>query len=159
MKKFKIVFMDGKEEEIEASKFITACVLAAYTRLQSGAQTAKELIVNEKACSFVIPAEAGIQNKIMEWIKVEDKLPGDDRPVLAYYKNCLDEGRIVRANYITKFTIESECDDDSFDYCEESDTCYAKEGWYEFNEHEDCHWMIDEKVTHWMYLPKSPEKI
>lgn len=95
----------------------------------------------------------------MEWAKVEDKLPETERPVLAYYKNFFDENRIVRAFYVPKFTIESESDDDLQEYCEERDICFMAEGWYEFNEHEDCYWMIDEKVTHWMYLPTSPEKI
>ena len=34
---------------------------------------------------------------------------------------------------------------------------YWPQGWYEWNDQDDTHWMIVDQVTHWMPLPSGPE--
>jgi hypothetical protein len=54
MSKFKIVFLDGKEIEIEALNFSAVYISAAYSRMQSGETSMRQLFMNEKACSIVV---------------------------------------------------------------------------------------------------------
>jgi hypothetical protein len=54
MGKFKIVFIDGKEIEIEAINFSVASVLAAYGRLKCGGSTHKELGIDEKRSKQIL---------------------------------------------------------------------------------------------------------
>lgn len=93
----------------------------------------------------------------MGWIPVSEKKPAAGRNVLAFYRNDFDMIRRVRAFYTPKNTIEADSDEDGFEYDEKTDCYYLPEGWYESNEHEDCHWMIDNKVTFWMPLPEPPD--
>lgn len=92
------------------------------------------------------------------WIPVVERLPEPDKPVLASYK--LDNGRswAVRAVYIPKYW---KVDDGSFEgeteYSEEKDETYWPEGWYEFNDFDEAHWLVREMVTHWQPLPAAPE--
>ena len=96
-----------------------------------------------------------------EWISVEDGLPGTSKPVLVFYKNGLNKGRIVKALYAKKFTVEDMGDyrDLICDYHEERDTYYLTEGWWEMvdNWYEWSHTKIDQgEVTHYMPLPPPP---
>jgi hypothetical protein len=100
----------------------------------------------------------------MTWIQVEDKLPTGIN-VLAFYKNCLNKGRIVKAFYVYRYTEESTERDwcDPYDeYRKEKDMHFLKEGWYEIceNSNDDySSWFINNgTVTHWMPLPDSPEE-
>ena len=52
-------------------------------------------------------------------------------------------------------------DTDCYDYCEEDDEYYLKEGWYEVihNWDEYSSVVIDDFVTHWMPLPEPPKEV
>ncbi len=93
----------------------------------------------------------------MEWIKVKDQLPEPGKFVIAYFKNEHGKDRRIRAMYVPRFFMDdlgdSGCDPD---YDEEEDMYFWPEGWYECNEFEDTHWMVDGNVTHWMPLPEVP---
>lgn len=96
----------------------------------------------------------------MGWINIDDKLPVPSIPVLLHFINEYGKHRIVRAEWSDGHSLEMdwECDTDFGVYDEKTDTYYCKEGWYESNEFEEIHWMIDGNVTitHWMPLPDYP---
>jgi hypothetical protein len=97
-----------------------------------------------------------------EWIKVEDRLPNSNVPVIAFVKDAHDapgRTRRIRAQYAEKFTLP--CDEDSnwddwADYKEPDGEAYCPVGWYETNEFEETHWQVKGTVTHWMPLPDAP---
>ena len=94
-----------------------------------------------------------------EWISVEDRLP--EKKVLATYKNRAGNNRIIVADYFPRFTVESNAEYDDYDeYCEEKDTYYYREGWYEQQDNWGDYASIyvnEGKVTHWMPLPELPK--
>lgn len=89
------------------------------------------------------------------WITVEQDLPKAEIPCLAFYTNHNGKTRRVRAFYAPPHTIEYDGEEIGF-AVEQNEIEYLPEGWYECNENEETHWMIHEKVTHWMPLPKGP---
>ena len=93
----------------------------------------------------------------MEWILSDERLPEDCFPVIAFGLNSCGKCRTIRAAYARKNELEASCDYDDFgEYDEATDTYYAPEGWYEWNENEETHWQVDFKITHWMPLPEAP---
>ncbi len=90
----------------------------------------------------------------MEWISTAQRMPANEVPVLA------DIGKKypIRAAWIGKFTVEVGAADEfcEEDYNTENDTSYWPQGWYEWNENEDTHWLVTQEVTHWMHLPTPP---
>jgi hypothetical protein len=94
----------------------------------------------------------------MIWIDVNSELPKAEIPVLVCGKNSYGKTRILRACYIPKYHMEDDGDSFSGDteYNEEKDMNYWPEGWYEWNEMEETHWLIDFEVKYWMQLPEPP---
>lgn len=95
------------------------------------------------------------------WIAVTpETMPKSNVPVLAFYRNALGNGRIVRAQWAARFTLPQDQDTDWYEYKDEDDadggTPFCPEGWYETNEYEDVHWRITDGVTHWQALPSPP---
>lgn len=91
-----------------------------------------------------------------EWRPI-DTAP-DSRNVLVTYINPLGKPRIVKAIYVTQFSIEQEPEDDGFelDYHEERDAHYLPEGWYEVCDNHDEYGyfaITNGEPTHWMPLP------
>ena len=97
----------------------------------------------------------------MKWISVKDQMPEPLRNVLVLiHENPVKNQNQMVANFVPKFTEESECDDWS-DYCEEKDAHFVPEGWYANTTYigdEYSSYFIGEKVTHWMPLPKPPKE-
>jgi hypothetical protein len=91
-----------------------------------------------------------------EWINTIHELPEAGVNVTAYGENSYMKERTMRAFYAPKFTIEDDNEYEAAEYCEESDQYFLKEGWYETNEHEDVHWMIEFPITFWQPLPPAP---
>ena len=96
-----------------------------------------------------------------EWISVDDSEPEPMTPVLAAFR---EEGRsrsrVIRAVWCpAKYANTEEWNylDDGAEYDEDSDASYWPEGWYEWNETEETHWMLHGYVTHWMDLPDVPD--
>ena len=87
------------------------------------------------------------------WTKLPGALPKPDTPVL------LDIGKKypIRAMWAAKHTLEVGMEDDSGfgEYDETTDTYYCPEGWYEWNEHEETHWAVDETPRAWTPLPPT----
>ena len=90
------------------------------------------------------------------WIPVIDQMPEPGWMVLAYYKNGNGMDRRIRAMYAAPKTLELSPEAEGGEYDEETDTYWCDPGWYEANDHEECHWRVDEEVTHWMPLPEPP---
>lgn len=97
-----------------------------------------------------------------EWVKVSEGLPKRGQRVNAFYLNRLGKGRKIRAEYIYSKTEEAgECDPDTqcVEYCEESDTYFVTEGWYEVMDNWEEYGSIavtEGNITHWMPLPAAP---
>ena len=93
-----------------------------------------------------------------QWVKVSERLPAAEVPVIAFYVNEYGKHRRIRAFYAPRFTVETSVDSDWFEYNNEADddNAYLPEGWYEENEFEDTHWHVTSEVTHWMALPLPP---
>lgn len=89
------------------------------------------------------------------WIECTDRLPEPGMPVLVA---C---GRhVLRAAHAPKFGLSEdqwgEFLPDGGEYDADTDMTYWPEGWYEWNQHEETHWMLDSNPTHWMPLPQAP---
>ncbi len=86
-----------------------------------------------------------------EWISVADRLPEPGKPVL------LDVGKKypIRAMWVPRNTLEVGADaDEGFgEYDPATDTYYCAEGWYEWNHHEDTHWLVSASPRAWCELP------
>jgi hypothetical protein len=94
------------------------------------------------------------------WISVSQQMPPVSRGVLAFYKNVLGHGRIIRAEWIPAKTIVADTDDQQSEYDEATDEFYVPEGWYEkINNWDDYSsvFVREGTITHWMPLPASPE--
>jgi hypothetical protein len=99
---------------------------------------------------------AGVCPDVPVWIPVADRMPEPGRMVLAFYKTVFGMDRRIRAMYAAPKTLELSLDAEGGEYDEETDTYWCDPGWYEANEHEECHWRVDEEITHWMPLPAPP---
>lgn len=97
------------------------------------------------------------------WIPVAERLPNCGQAVLAYYLNRQGMGRRIRAEYVTRWTVEAEMfadpDTECVEYSEQDDTYYVTEGWYELIDNWDEYARIavnEGVVTRWMPLPAAP---
>ena len=90
------------------------------------------------------------------WTRVEDGLPEPCVP-----KNvCIErDGKrsVVRAAYAAPKTLEMNMECDGGEYDEETDTYWCEEGWYEWNDQEEIHWQISDRVIAWQDLPEPPK--
>jgi hypothetical protein len=101
-----------------------------------------------------------LSDSSITWVPVGERKPDPGIPVLAYCKNQQGRDRRLRAHWCPRWTVEAmdlDGDNESSEYSEEKDNYYVREGWYETNEFEECHWKIEHEVTHWMPLPEAPK--
>lgn len=106
------------------------------------------------------------------WISVEDELPQSGEHVLVCCEihslnpNGMSKRRyICDGYYAAKHSIADGCRGsdyyDAYDYDEEEDEYYLKEGWYEVikNWDEYSGVVIEDFVKYWMPLPELPEEV
>jgi hypothetical protein len=113
-----------------------------------------------KALEYAKDTIAELESRLREietWTPVTDRLPESGKPVLVACGK-----KVLRAVYAAKHALDDEnwkwwTDGDGSDYDETTDKTYWPEGWYEWNEYEECHWGLDTAPTHWMPLPECPQ--
>jgi hypothetical protein len=117
---------------------------------------ADELMVahlDGRMCGHSTEPAGAQQPGVATWTPLPGTLPEPGKPVL------LDIGMEypIRAMWAAKHTLEVGMEDDSGfgEYDEATDTYYCPEGWYEWNEHEETHWAVDETPTAWCELPPN----
>lgn len=101
--------------------------------------------------------------RVPGWVPVAERLPNCGQAVLAYYLNRQGMGRRIRAEYVTRWTVEAEMfadpDTECVEYSEQEDTYYVTEGWYELIDNWDEYARIavnEGVVTRWMPMPAAP---
>lgn len=101
-------------------------------------------------------------DQVMVWRDMSSA-PRDGSLILLGGENHIGRFQRIIGYYVNKYTLEadSEADEDTADYSEESGMFYCIEGWYESiccND-EYCSWRItkeDCNITSWMPLPAAP---
>ena len=106
-----------------------------------------------------------------DWISVNDKMPESGEHVLVCCEihplnpNGMSKKRyICDGYYAAEHSIADDYRDsdfyDAYDYDEEEDEYYLKEGWYEVikNWDEYSSVVIEDFVTYWMPLPELPKE-
>jgi hypothetical protein len=87
----------------------------------------------------------------LNWIPVTERMPAPNTPVLVLATRSNLSFCWMRAVWVPKYfheDIHFECEGD-LDWSEDGERAYWPEGWYEWNNHEETHWLIDDPVTHW----------
>lgn len=93
------------------------------------------------------------------WNSVKTSLPEKNQRVLATYKNSYGRRVTIIASYVREHEEESGYDDDesTYEYCEEDDTYYLKEGWYELIDNWPDYSSVavfEGEVDYWMPMPE-----
>ena len=141
------------------------------TCAETDGRTEEEIHANAERIVACVNACVGMENPVEEiaelkqqltWRYVSEELPEESHIVLASYTNACGKRRHVRAEYVPRFTQEFfDCDDyneGSYEYREEEDTYYLKEGWYELIDN----WgdftsvlIVEGVVDKWLPIPKE----
>lgn len=111
----------------------------------------KQIVINQ----LKLKANKELTELKEVWISVKDRLPEHQSNVLVL------SGKIISLCFHVKaFSEVFECDEDEcdyFDYDENKQEAFWKEGWYEeteqFQSEYDSYWQV-KTPTHWMPLPK-----
>lgn len=96
-----------------------------------------------------------------QWIPVSERFPGHPPVLAGFFDKYSGKFKAIKAAWVAKHTEEIGASDfqGDEDYDAETDTSYWPEGWYEWNEFEETHWLVGQPITHWMPLPEAPSDI
>jgi hypothetical protein len=142
--------------EIERETLEQALTLLAVATFHAPAlQAERTALVDAWLKVLAQPVQPAQRQPLTAWQAIETALPEPGKPVLVACGK-----QVVRAVHAPKFTLS---EDDWGDFLPDggvydaaTDASYWPEGWYEWNSHEETHWQLDNKPTHWMPLPDAP---
>ena len=142
--------LDGAQMMIESLRkdreYVSTALAAA--RLEIASLQAQLEAVGAGGVGPLVGAPA---QPVAQWVPVSERLPEPGEAVL------LDIGMQtpIRALWAAKHTVETNDDDGEWgEYNEDDDAYYCPEGWYEWNEYEECHFAVDKGApVAWMKLP------
>ena len=139
--------------QVELNAFILrAGFRAGWENLESWARRMAEQAVREiNEARAMHAAQPAVAQQPGAWVPLPGTLPDPGKPVLL----DIGEKYPIRAMWAAKHTIEVGMEDDSKlgEYDEATDTYYCPEGWYEWNEQEERHWLVDKTPVAWCELP------
>ena len=106
-----------------------------------------------------------LESRVQSWIRVDERLPENDVPVLVSGKRKAWNGKkynVVFTAFHTDGTTHTEdsgygwdLEDTGLKYCEETDDYIIPEAWWEDVRYgEEFSKVYDTTVTHWMPLPE-----
>ena len=130
----------------------------------AAAEALRDMRSDSDVCGlFTSAPQPAPAQDVVGWISVNERLPNCGHAVLAYYLNRQGMGRRIRAEYVTRWTVEAEMfadpDTECVEYSELEDAYYVTEGWYELIDNWDEYARIavnEGVVTNWMPLPAAP---
>lgn len=118
-------------------------------------------------CCYNVLAKLDDASTVGGWVSVKDRLPESGKHVLitceirslyGYKKQYVCEAFYAAEHSISegKYPDDTDC----YDYSEEDDEYYLKEGWYEVIHNWDDYSsvVIYDFVTHWMALPEPAQE-
>ena len=139
--------LERRMQQIVSHVFGLECQLTA-ARLEIASLQAQLEAVGAGGVGALVGAPA---QPVAQWVPVSERLPEPGEAVL------LDIGMQtpIRALWAAKHTVETHDDDGEWgEYNEDDDAYYCPEGWYEWNEYEECHFAVDKGApVAWMELP------
>jgi hypothetical protein len=105
-------------------------------------------------------ARRALSEGVQKWIPAGERMPPPGKPVFAYFKNELGNGRTARAEWIAQWSqpYEGEAEPEEVG-CEENAAgdWYIQEGWWESPVEAEDAYRLSGTVTHWMPLPEAPK--
>ena len=152
-------------QEDRASELLAACL--DFLEKSTSTDLSETVHYDGVECDgycLIADIRACLEDREHVWISVDERLPVTDKNVLTF---CVSEEAVFKyccvAYYVSERCIKLhapvyEWELDLADFCEEDDSWYIREGWYEVvHNHDEIGCLpIQDTVTHWMPLPERP---
>ena len=152
-------------QEDRATELLAACL--DFLEKSTFLDLSETVHYDEAECDgicLISDIRACLEDREYGWVSVDERMPATDKNVLVF---CVSEEKTIKyfcvAYYVSERSIKIpdpffKWELDLAGFCEEDDSWYIREGWYEvvYNHDEIGCLPILDKVTHWMPLPEQP---